>query len=794
MRATENEESRPRASRVKGILLAVCAWAFVVGVVALTVSMQRPPSPVGADAPPSEFSSGRAMLHLAAIAREPHPIGSPSHAAVREYIVKELGALGLAPEVQRATAVSKTGRRTVAADVQNVVARLRGGAGGGEAVMLVAHYDSVMHSHGASDDGAGVAALLETARALKSGPAPRNDVIFLFTDGEELGLLGAQAFVNEHPYAKDVKAALNFEARGSGGPVFMFETSEGNGRLIGAVADAAPAPFASSLMYHLYKFLPNDTDLTVFKKAGIAGLNFAYVDGLSHYHTPLDNLDTVDEGSVQHHGLYALALARRLGDVSLSELRAPDAVYFDIFGRTFISYPQTWALPLALLCALGFAALTVYGLRRRGLKLSGVLLGFAALLSSVVASAALVEAARYALRAFNKEALASANENILLAGFAALAVSATAAVYTLFIRRVSANGLTAGALLLWVLLTLAAGALLPGVSHLFAWPLLFGLLGFAYALTRGGEGEPALPSALAACLHTIPALVLLSANIYLLFLGLRLQVPLVLVVLQVLLLGLLVPHLRLAVASARWYFPATALAAGVVCLAVGGLAPARDADHPQTDVVLYSSDADSGEALWASVTKPTEWSQQFFAQGSEVIALPGRFPNVDGKYLVSKAPAVELKGDELEVLGDDTENGLRTLRMRVASPRGARVVSLYVDPGTPVTAATIGGKRVEYKQSGDGKLWWELTYAAFPREGAEVTLETRAAGPLQVKVVSQSDGLPSAPQSAFRSRPPYSIPARNSDTTNVTRTFTLNAGSPASARLTGAQRGAGAVN
>jgi hypothetical protein len=132
--------------------------------------------------------------------------------------------------------------------------------------------------------------------------------------------------------------------------------------------------------------------------------------------------------------------------------------------------------------------------------------------------------------------------------------------------------------------------------------------------------------------------------------------------------------------------------------------------------------------------------------------------------------------------------------MRVASPRGARVVSLYVDPGAEVLAATVGGQRVEYKQTGDGKLWWELTYAAFPREGAEVTLETKASGPLQVKVVSQSDGFPSAAQAAFQSRPPYSIPARNSDTTNVTKTFTVNAGSPASARLTSGRGGAGASN
>jgi hypothetical protein len=801
MQVTETDKSVPRVARGKTFVLAAAVWAFVLGVIALTVSMQRPPSPVGADAPPAEFSSGRAMQQLAVIARETHPIGSPAHTSVREYIVSQLETLGLAPEVQQTTSAAKVQGRTVAADVKNVVARMPGSAGNGQAVMLVAHYDSVMHSFGASDDGAGVVALLEAARALKAGPALRNDVIFLFTDGEELGLLGAKAFVDEHRWAKDVKVALNFEARGSGGPVLMFETSEHNGRLVSAVADAAPAPFASSLMYQLYKFLPNDTDLTVFKKAGIDGLNFAYVDGLSRYHTPLDNLDTVDEGSVQHHGSYALALARSFGDRDISRPRAADAVYFDIFGRKLIAYSQAWVLPLAILCALGFAGLTAFGMRRGRLKASGVLLGFLALLSSVVASAAVVEVAWRVLRAISKDALAPANENFILVGFAALAVSVTASIYLLFGKRVSADGLTAGALLFWLLPTLAAALLMPGVSYLFTWPLLFGLLGFAYALTRGrnDEGRVRLSSPVVACLLAVPALVLLSATIYLLFLGLRLELPALLIVLLVLLLGLLVPQLKLAATAARRLFPATAMAAGVVCLVVGGHAPAHDRGHPQSDVVFYSSDTDSGEAVWAGTTRPTEWSSQFFAQGSEVKALPGRFPNADTKYLVSKAPAVALQSDELEVLGDKVTDGVRTLSLRLASPRGARVVSLYVDPTSEIVAAVIGGKRVEYNKASDGKRWWELTYAAFPREGAEIVLETKTAGPLQVKVVSQSDGLPGAPQVVFQSRPADIIPARNSDTTYVTRTFTLDANAPASARLRNEQgtagRGAGrAVN
>ena len=92
------------------------------------------------------------------------------------------------------------------------------GIANSKAVMLVAHYDSVPNGTGASDDGAGVVALLETVRAVKSTAPLKNDVIFLFTDGEETGLLGANAFISEHPWAKDVGLVLNFEAREICGP------------------------------------------------------------------------------------------------------------------------------------------------------------------------------------------------------------------------------------------------------------------------------------------------------------------------------------------------------------------------------------------------------------------------------------------------------------------------------------------------------------------------------------------------------------------------------------------------
>src|SRR5919202_2996447 len=103
------------------------------------------PDPAPASAPPTEFSSGRALGHVRAIAEEPHPMGSPENAAVRDYLLEKLSALGLKPEVQKATAATCCSH-SGAADAgtpENVLTRLKGTARGDKAFLVAAHYDSV---------------------------------------------------------------------------------------------------------------------------------------------------------------------------------------------------------------------------------------------------------------------------------------------------------------------------------------------------------------------------------------------------------------------------------------------------------------------------------------------------------------------------------------------------------------------------------------------------------------------------------------------------------------------------
>jgi hypothetical protein len=228
----------------------------------------------------------------------------------------------------------------------------------------MAHYDGVGGGPAAGDDAAGTAAILETARALRAGPPLAHDIIVLITDGEEAGLLGAAAFVREHPWAKDVGVTLNFEARGTTGRSYMFETGPGNldvARMFRGAGDVS----ATSLSVTVYRSLPNDTDLSEMAVLGKPALNFAFADGVERYHTAHDDVLYLDQGSLQHHGSQMLTLARAFGNGALPRPVTGDAVFFDLPFVGLIVYPESWALPIAIMALLLVAA-AVFRLARDG--------------------------------------------------------------------------------------------------------------------------------------------------------------------------------------------------------------------------------------------------------------------------------------------------------------------------------------------------------------------------------------------------------------------------------------------
>jgi hypothetical protein len=351
---------------MKTVATPAARYAVLAGLVfwiAISLVPLPRPTPVPATAAPQDFSAARALDQIRAIAQNPHPPGSAEHQRVRDYLVAELTKLGTAPELETGFAAVTLGKYHAEGNVENIVARLPGSAGT-RPMMLAAHYDSVTRGPGASDDASGVAVLLETLRALRAGPPLRNDVIFLITDGEEKGLLGAQVFIRDHPWRGEPAVTLNFEARGTAGNAFMFETSAGNEWLIRNLQAAVPQADAMSFAYEIYRRMPNNTDLTIFKRGGLAGMNFAYIERPEFYHTAQDDVANLDPRSLQEQGRYALSLVRRFGNEDLSRNYSGDAVYFPTPFTSLIVYSASWVKPIAWLAVAGLATALAFGWRR----------------------------------------------------------------------------------------------------------------------------------------------------------------------------------------------------------------------------------------------------------------------------------------------------------------------------------------------------------------------------------------------------------------------------------------------
>lgn len=758
---------------VRAILVAL----FLVLAASFSIREHNPPATVPAAASPDLFSARRAVGHLAVIAEKPHPMGSIEHAAVRDYLVSQLSGAGLEPQIQQATIATKKGPPLEVAVVENVLARFKGTTVG-KAVLLVAHYDSALNSFGASDDGSAVASLLETLRALKAGPPLKNDVVFLFTDGEENGLLGARAFAGEHAWAKDVGVVLNFEARGNSGPVIMFETTDNNGWLIKHFAQGSPFPDANSLSYEIYKLLPNDTDLSVFRKAGMPGLNFANIDGISRYHTPLDNLQGVDENSLQHRGSYALALARHFGNLDLSQTRERNAIYFDLFGNLLVHYSSVWVIPLTMFVSALFVTLLIVGLRKKKLTVRGITWGFLSLFVSIVVASLAGWLLWKAIWMIREGPSAEATQSrLLLLSFVSLAIATTSAVHALVRNRAGVESLAAGALLWWLILMVITSIYLPGGTFVFHWPLFFSLVGLGWMiLVPRSKRTISLLNPLILSLCAIPGIILLVPLIYQIFLGMTLKWTLFVIAMFGLLFGLLLPQLRLIATPFKWVFPGAFAGAAMVLLVAGVLTNSVNAERP-SNRIYYALNADTGKAVWASdLTRGDDRTSQFF-MGHEEKGTLGDFAyaKTSRQYTLSSAPVAQLPVPEMSVLEDKSVNGVRTLRMRLSSPRRAGVLSVYVDSEAQILRALINDKPIDDERnpspaSPESKSQWGLHIDGFPQQGVELQLQIRTSEPLKIRLVDQSYGLPPL-NAATNSR--LHTGSAKSDLTLLAKSFSL---------------------
>lgn len=737
----------------------ILAWLIVVTLVVgigLALVSHRAVAPRSAEASAEVFSATRAWSTIEAIAQRPHPSGSEEIVRVREHLVAELEGLGLEVEVEHRVAHRDLFWATATGPMANIVAR-RPGREPGQAVLLVAHYDSVPTGPGAADDGAGVATLVEVARALVAGEPTRNDVIFLFTDGEEPGLLGAQAFADESPWMERVGVVLNFEARGIRGPVLMFETGRANRQTIAALA-SAEHPVGNSFSRDIYRRMPNDTDFTVFRRRGLPGLNFAFVHGLASYHTAQDNLENLDPSSLQQMGDCALAATRQLAEGDLAALQTGgDAVYFNL-GPFFVRYPASLVRPLALVLAL--ATLLAFGvaLKRKRTTLGRTLLAsLLVIVLAVAAAAVLFFAGRSIFGPYPFTLGAGSSFAFDLLGLVLIAGALLGWVGYRLGRWLGGGSVVAGGLFFWLLLTLASGWMMPGASYLFAWPLLLGLVGLA-VVPETAEDEPGervspvaagvlLLGALVVPLLWTPVLGLAAVALGFPAVALfgLVAVPLLVGVLgrQTAVLGALGRPLVLG-----------SSALGLVVLVVVALSAGHDDTvNRRTEHLTYYADTEAGTARWLSFNaRLGPWARGVLGENPEwarrpVVFGPSPRPVAQAEAPVSsraQVPTVEVVGNTLETAEDGTE--VRHLELRLAWPTPVDRALLLLRSDNQILANTPAGapRQPHERQRGPGTEASRLIlYVVDPdEEGLRTTFEMVGDEELVMEVYSQTFGFP----------------------------------------------------
>lgn len=553
---------------VKNIFILFLLIILIMSAIWISFLQFRSPEVLTLNSSTKQFSAERAMYHLKEFAVKPHPLGSEEHDRVRDYLMKSLKNLGVSPEIQKSDSFITEWGIVYDGKIENIIARIPG-KDSSKAIMIASHYDSVPTSPGAADAGSGVASILETVRILSESPTLKNDVIILITDGEESGLLGAQAFVNQHPWAKEVGLVFNFEARGSMGPSVLFETSEGNSRLISEFIKGAPNPVAHSFIYNLYKVLPHDTDLTIFKQSGMQGLNFGFFEGESRYHTHDDNIENLSLSSLQHHGDYMVHLVQHFGNLNLVEKKEGNKIYFNVLGKCIITYSELFVIPIMFITIGFFVFSFIHGHRRKKVTLIGTSWGFFLFLITLGLGYTLGRILWGIFSNMYPENTQTIDidfkvSNVFFVGVVFILFSIIALVYQLVSKKINVFNLTMGALLAWLLLLVITSVLFIGSSYFFEWPLLFGLIGINVLMKL--EKVYSLKGYIITIGFTILVLLLTAPVIYLIYILLTLKSLGVLLTLISLLGAFIIPILSTLKLRSFFGLPVILLSIGAFLL------------------------------------------------------------------------------------------------------------------------------------------------------------------------------------------------------------------------------------
>lgn len=651
---------------------------------------------------PDEFAISNALNHLQNISKAPHSVGFSAHKDVQQYLVNELKKLGLSPEIQIETVFNK--KWTSGTTVENIVARIKGSSNG-KALLLLTHYDSNPHSSiGAADAGSGVVTILEGIRTfLAQNKTPKNDIIILFSDAEELGLLGAEAFVQFHPYAKNIGLVLNFEARGSGGPSYMLmETNGKNSKLLKGFLAANPQyPAANSLMYSVYKMLPNDTDLTVFREKGdINGFNFAFIGDHFDYHTAQDSFERLDRASLAHQQDYLVSNLNYFSNADLSNLNSnEDYVYTNFTFIGLLIYPFTWILPLLLIAITLFIGLVIIGLKKEKLSTGGIFLGFVpfilALVLCTTISFALWRLLLYIHPHYNDILHGFPyNGYYYIAAFSFLNLWIGFKVYNSF-KKINPSNLLIAPIAIWLVINAAIYNYLPGGAF-FIIPVYIALIVLTVQLFSSSYFKIILLTII-----SIPTLYIFAPLIKMFPVGLGLKNLFISAIFIVLVLGLLTPIFQQKKEKNKWSTLSGILTIILFTLATYNSGFSEDRKKPNS--LVYVENLEDKSAYWGTYnTTLDEYTKQIFDNnytegGIENAETKNKYNKKFNFY--KKATFKEIPTSKIIVNQDTVVKNEREISLTIKPQRKVNKYEVYMNHPTIIDFLSVNGAVIYDKET-----------------------------------------------------------------------------------------------
>ncbi len=746
--------------KTSGALFSILFIGCILALIYLTIMPQWVDKE---EAALSDFSTKRALDQVTAIAAKPHYVGSDNHTVVADYLESELKKLGLETEIQEGTTFTGWGNLVKS---KNIIAKIKG-SNNSKALLLLSHYDSAPHSYspGASDNASGVATILEGLRTFLYNKTPhKNDIIILFSDAEELGLNGAALFVTQNKWAKEIGLALNFEARGTGGPSYMLiEVNKGNAAMVNGFSEAdAQFPVSNSLMYSIYKMLPNDTDLTVFREGGkIQGFNFAFIDDHFNYHTAQDNVNHLSQKSLEHQGTYLMPLLNYFSNADLKKMdAAEDYVYFST-PFSFFSYPFSWVLPMWIGALLLFLFLVFVGIGKRVLILSDIVKGFLPLLYSLIASGIVGFLGwRILLLCYPqyKDILQgfTYNGHDYIGAFIFLSLAIGFLFYRKSITENLAINHSIAPLFLWICINFAIVVYLPGAGF-FIIPTFFGLIMLAYFVITQKTNQTLN------LFLSIPSLVIIVPFIIMFPIGLGLKILVGTAVLTILVFGLLMPIFGQFANKIVWSVLMLLVSIGFFINADVNSGYQRGNAKPNS--LLYVLDADKTQATWTTYdTNLDYWTKKYLGENpktASVIDPNLLFSKYNSQFTyTAKAPLKNLAKPSVEFLKDSTVGNQRYLKIRISPNRRVNRYDIFANEKTIFHnlkangAAYLSQKGSKYERYGR-KI---LSYYVVDNEPLVLQFSVAAKTILDMELMESSFDLMTNPIFKMDKRAPWMMP------------------------------------